>query len=47
MTECKKKFTDNKEKPSIVYHRTLMVVLFFTFKKVGEWPTFELMFNYC
>ena len=32
----KKKSTDDNEKPSIVCYRPLIVVLFLTFRKVGQ-----------
>lgn len=35
-----KKSSDNNEKPSIVYYRPFMVVLFFIFKNEGQWLTF-------
>lgn len=36
----KKKSTDDDEKPSFVFYRPLIVVLFFTLMKVGKWSTF-------
>lgn len=38
-SEWKKNPTDDNEISSIVCKRPLIVVLFFTLKKVGEWPT--------
>lgn len=40
----RKKSTDDNERPSIVSYRPLNVVFYFSIsKKVGQWPTFELM----
>lgn len=41
----KKKAADNSEKPSIVCYRTLIVMLFFTYKKqkTRSMPFFELV----
>ena len=34
----KKNSTDDNEKPTIVCYRPFIVMLFFIFKKVGQWP---------
>lgn len=39
-TQNEKKPTDDNAKPSIVCYRSSIVVLLFTFKKLGQLPTF-------
>lgn len=34
--------TDDNEKPSLLCYRPFIVVLVFTFKKVGQWPKYFL-----
>lgn len=39
-TQNEKKSSDDYEQPSIIYYRPCIVVFFFTFKKVGQSPSF-------
>lgn len=39
-TEWKQNWNDDNDKPYIVGYAPLVVMLFFTFKKLGKWPTF-------
>lgn len=39
-TQNKQKYTDDNEKPCIGCFRPLIVKLYFSFKKVGQLPTF-------